>query len=82
MDSNKLGFSITLGSGAAKNTIAGSSTSQQLLSAPETGCYMSGVGYAARNFVSVKYDAIVTPVSKAVTNTGIATVLFVVEWDI
>lgn len=82
VDSNKLGFSITLGNGAAKNTIAGSSTSQQLLSAPETGCYMSGVGDAARNSVSVKYDAIVTPVSKAVTNTGIAAVLFVVEWDI
>lgn len=82
VDSNKLGFSITLGNGAAKNTIVGSSTSQQLLSAPETGCYMSGVGDAARNSVSVKYDAIVTPVSKAVTNTGIAAVLFVVEWDI
>ena len=63
VDSNKLGFSITLGNGAAKNTIAGSSTSQQLLSAPETGCYMSGVGDAARNSVSVKYDAIVTPPS-------------------
>ena len=47
-----------------------------------TGCYMSGVGDAARHSVSVKYDAIVTPVSKAVTNTGIAAVLFVVEWDI
>ena len=35
---------------------------------------MSGVGDAARNSVSVKYDAIVTPVSKAVTNTGIAAV--------
>ena len=48
----------------------------------ETGCYMSGEGDAGRNSVSVKYDAIVTPVSKAVTNTGIAAVLFVVEWDI
>ena len=26
-----------------------------------TGCYMSGVGDAARHSVSVKYDAIVTP---------------------
>ena len=39
-----------------------------------TGCYMSGMGDAARHSVSVKYDAIVTPVSKAVTNTGIAAV--------
>jgi hypothetical protein len=28
-----------------------------------------------------KYDAIVTPVSEAVTNTAIASVLFIIAWD-
>ena len=27
------------------------------------------------------YDAIVTPVSEAVTNTAIASVLFIIAWD-
>ena len=31
--------------------------------------------------ISIAYDAIVTPVSEAVTNTAIASVLFIIAWD-
>ena len=31
--------------------------------------------------VAISYDAIVTPVSEAVTNTAIASVLFIIAWD-
>ena len=34
------------------------------------------------NTISVNYDAIVTPVSEAVTNNSIASVLFVIGWDL
>lgn len=43
---------------------------------------MTGSGDQVGNRVAIDYDAIVTPVSNAVTNTGVASVLFVVEWDI
>ena len=56
-------------------------TLQQLISEPEAGCYMSGSGDASANSVAIAYDAIVTPVSEAVTNVPIASVLFIVEWD-
>ena len=32
--------------------------------------------------IAVNYDAVVSPVSEAVTNTAIASVVFTVEWDI
>ena len=32
--------------------------------------------------VAIAYDAVVSPVSNAVTNTGVASVIFTVEWDI
>ena len=42
---------------------------------------MSGVGDTSANTVVIAYDAIVTPVSEAVTNAAIASVLFIIAWD-
>ena len=42
---------------------------------------MSGVGDPSANTAAIAYDAIVTPVSEAVTNTAIASVLFIIAWD-
>ena len=81
VDSNKLGFSIAIGGGSAVMTDASDATSQPLISAPVTGCYMTGVGNSSGNTVSVAYDAIVTPLSAPVTGANIANVVFVIEWD-
>ena len=43
--------------------------------------YMSGVGDTSANSIGITYDAIVTPISEAVTNTAIASVLFIIAWD-
>ena len=47
----------------------------------QDGCYMTGVGDPTGNTISVEYDAIVTAVSEAVTNTSIASILFIISWD-
>lgn len=80
VDSNKIGFAMKLGTGAQVKTTANGNT-QALISAPVTGCYMSGVGDTTKNSVAVAYDAIVTPVSSAVTNKTVANIVFVVEFD-
>lgn len=80
VDSNKIGFALKLGTGTQVKT-NGTNKTQTLISAPVTGCYMSGVGDTTKNSVAVAYDAIVTPVSTAVTNTAVANVTFVVEFD-
>ena len=80
VDSNKIGFAMTIGSGAQVKT-ANTNNSQALISAPVTGCYMSGAGDTTKNSVSVLYDAIVTPVSSAVTDRTVASIVFVVEFD-
>ena len=54
---------------------------QALLTDAIEGCFMSGVGDTSANSVAVAYDAIVTPVSEAVVNTAIASVLFIIAWD-
>mgnify|MGYP000780029458 len=54
---------------------------QTLLTDAINGCFMSGVGDTSANSISIAYDAIVTPVSEAVTNTAIASVLFIIAWD-
>ena len=64
-----------------KLTAFGDKSSLALLTAPMTGCYLSGVGDASGNAVDVAYAAIVTPLSQAVTNATVANVVFVVEWD-
>ena len=81
VDSNKFGFSISLGNGAAQVTDNKNASKQTLLDAAVEGCFMSGVGDTSANSIGIAYDAIVTPVSAAVTNTAIASVLFVVAWD-
>lgn len=81
VDSNKLGFAMTIGGGAQVKT-NGDNATQTLISAPVTGCYMSGVGDTNGNNVAITYNAIVTPLSSAVEAATIANVVFVIEWDV
>ena len=81
VNSNKFGFQIALGDGAAQLTDNKNVSKQTLLTDAINGCFMSGVGDQAANSIGITYDAIVTPVSEAVTNTAIASVLFIIAWD-
>jgi hypothetical protein len=81
VDSNKLGFALTLGNGSQVKT-SGTDATQTLISSPVTGCYMTGVGDTAGNTVDVAYSAIVTPLSSSVKSATVANVVFVIEWDI
>ena len=81
VDSNKFGFQIALGHGEKKLTDNKNASKQTLLDTAVEGCYMSGVGDTSANTVAIAYDAIVTPVSEAVTNTAIASILFIIAWD-
>ncbi len=80
VDSNKLGFAMSIGGGQEVSTKTSAAT-QRLIAAPMAGCYMTGVGNPANNSVSINYAAIVTPMSGTVNNTTIANVVFVIEWD-
>lgn len=80
VDSNKLGFALSIGGGAQVATASDEAT-QSLITAPIEGCYMTGVGDSSRNSVGVDYDAIVTPLSSAVEGANVANVVFVIEWD-
>ena len=80
VDSNKLGFALSIGDGKQVKTTSDKAT-QQLITNPIDGCYMTGIGDTANNFVSIDYDAIVTPLSGAVNNATVANVVFVIEWD-
>ena len=81
VNSNKFGFQIALGDGAAQITDNKNASKQTLLTDAAEGCYMSGAGDQTANSIGITYDAIVTPVSEAVTNTAIASVLFIIAWD-
>ena len=81
VNSNKFGFSLCLGDGEKKMTDDKNASKQTLLTDAINGCYMSGVGDTSANSIGIAYDAIVTPVSEAVTNTAIASVLFIIAWD-
>lgn len=81
VDSNKLGFALTIGGSTQAATTNADASQQALISAPITGCYMSGVGDTSNNSVVVNYAAIVTPLSSAVTEATVANVVFVIEWD-
>lgn len=81
VDSNKLGFALSIGGGKEVMT-KGNAATQKLISAPMDGCYMTGVGDVNRNSAAIDYSAIVTPMSGAVNNTTIANVIFVIEWDL
>lgn len=80
VDSNKLGFALSIGGGKQVKTASDKAT-QQLITNPIDGCYMTGIGDTANNFVMIDYDAIVTPLSGAVNNATVANVVFVIEWD-
>lgn len=80
VDSNKLGFAMSIGGGAQAATASDKAT-QSLITAPIEGCYMTGVGDSSRNSVAIDYDAIVTPLSSAVEGANVANVVFVIEWD-
>ena len=81
VDSNKFGFQIALGNGEKKLTDNKNASKQTLLDAAAEGCYMSGVGDTSANSIGIAYDAIVSPVSEAVVNASVASVLFVICWD-
>ena len=81
VDSNKFGFQIALGNGEKKLTDNKNASKQTLLDTAIEGCFMSGVGDTSANSIGIAYDAIVTPVSEAVTNAAIASVLFIIAWD-
>ena len=81
VNSNKFGFSLCLGDGEKKMTDDKNASKQTLLTDAINGCFMSGVGDTSANSIGIAYDAIVTPVSEAVTNTAIASVLFIIAWD-
>ena len=81
VNSNKFGFQLAIGGGAAAATDGKNASKQTLLDAAVEGCFMSGVGDTSANSIGITYDAIVTPVSEAVTNTAIASVLFIIAWD-
>ena len=81
VDSNQLGFAISIGGGKQMSTDASSTTTQTLISAPIAGCYMTGVGDLSGNSIGIDYAAIVTPLSCAMNSAAIASVVFVVEWD-
>ena len=81
VNSNKFGFQLAIGGGAAAATDGKNASKQTLLDSAVEGCFMSGVGDTSANSIGIAYDAIVTPVSEAVTNTAIASVLFIIAWD-
>ena len=81
VDSNKLGFALSIGGGKEVMT-KGNAATQCLIAAPMDGCYMTGVGDPSGNTAAIDYAAIVTPMSGAVNNSTIANVIFVIEWDL
>ena len=81
VDSNKLGFALSIGGGAQMVTTSANAVTQSLISAPIAGCVMTGVGDPTGNTAAIQYDAIVTPLSSAVTGATVANVVFIVEWD-
>ena len=80
VDSNKLGFAMSIGGGSQVKTTSDAAT-QALISAPIAGCFMTGIGDTAHNFASINYAAIVTPLSNTVSGATVANIVIVVEWD-
>ena len=70
VDSNKLGFAISIGGGQQKATDASNANNQTLIDAPIAGCYMTGAGDSTGNTAKIDYAAIVTPLSSAVTGAS------------
>ena len=81
VDSNMIGFKLALGGGTEQLTNAENAASQTLIDGAIEGCYMSGNGDQSANSIGIAYGAIVSPVSEAVVNASVASVLFVICWD-
>lgn len=79
VDSNKLGFAMNIGGAQVKTT--SDAATQALITSPIASCYMTGAGDNTANSVKIDYSAIVTPLSGAVNNATVASVVFVIEWD-
>ena len=56
VNSNKFGFSLSLGNGAAQITDGKNASKQTLLTDAVEGCFMSGVGDQTANSISISYD--------------------------
>lgn len=80
VDSNKLGFALSIGGGQQVKTTTNDAM-QQLISAPIEGCVMTGIGDPTGNTLAIDYAAIVTPLSSAISNATVANVVFVIEWN-
>lgn len=80
VDSNKLGFSMSIGDGQWKSTDTSGNTQVMYPDSIE-GCYMTGCGDTDNNYVGVDYDAIASAVSEAITAQTVAKVVFVVGFD-
>jgi hypothetical protein len=80
VDSNKLGFAMSIGGGTQVKTTTSKAT-QTLINMPISGCFMTGIGDPAHNYAAINYAAIVTPLSNAVANATVANIVIVVEWD-
>ena len=81
VDSDMLGFELALNNGTAYKTDSSNETTQKFFSTATADGKMSGVGDTAHNSIPVNYNAIVTPLSEAVTAKTVANVVFIVEWD-
>ena len=81
VNSNKFGFQLSVGDGVAAATDNKDASKQALLTDAIERCYMSGNGDQSANSIGIAYDAIVSPVSEAVVNASVASVLFVICWD-
>lgn len=81
VDSNQIGFALTIGGGQQKTTDSSNASTQTLISAPITGCYLTGSGNISGSSAAVSYNAVITPLSNPVTDATVANVVIVVEWD-
>lgn len=81
VDSNKIGFALSIGGGRQVQTDNSDPNTQHLVTAPMTGCYLTGSGNVQGSTAAIEYAAIITPMSRPVRNMTVANVVIVVEWD-
>lgn len=81
VDSNKLGFALSVGGGQPVQTDGSNATTQHLITSPMAGCYLTGAGNLRGSVATIDYAAIITPLSRPLRNVTVANVVIVVEWD-
>ncbi len=81
VDSNKMGFALSVGGGAQMCTDGSNTSAQRLIASPMTGCYLTGSGDARGSVAAIDYAAIITPLSYPLRHVTVADVVIVVEWD-